>query len=237
MILAVQTPAYFAAVHACAPLLAADVVVAAESFRFSRKENVHRAAIRTQTGTSWISVPVLSRGAAARIGDMEIDRHQPWGELHRRTLEYNYHNAAWYYYYAGAVDEIIRGATGDLAGLLQACGHFAALNLQAAARQRSSTELLQLEDRNARLLAWADACGCDRALVWPHELDLLDLPRLCAAGLGVMTLEFHPAPYHQQAPGFRPGLSLLDLLFNEGPGAADHIRKHTRLREVCSGCL
>ena len=55
MILAAAPPAYFPPPAACAKLAAADVVVCAESFRFSRKEGTHRTAIRSMTGRRWLS--------------------------------------------------------------------------------------------------------------------------------------------------------------------------------------
>ena len=74
MILTVQPPAYFAPVEACARLLTAEVVIEAEGFRFSRKEAVHRAAIRAGAGVQWLSVPVLSPGhPGARISELAID--------------------------------------------------------------------------------------------------------------------------------------------------------------------
>ncbi|HOT95863.1 MAG TPA: WbqC family protein [bacterium] len=233
MIMAVQPPAYFASVKECAKLLTAEVVVEAESFRFSRKESIHRAAIRTRTGVHWLSVPVLSRGKpGARIDELEIDPRQPWGDLHLRTLEYTYHNAAWYYFYSDAVSGIIRGAGSSLATLLRATGRFAVRSLQATATCFSSTELPAVADRTGRVLAWAAACGCNCYLVWPFEVALLDRARLRDAGITLLQLEFGAAPYHQQMPDFQPGLSILDLLFNEGPAAADHIRKSVEYRVV-----
>ncbi len=233
MILTVQPPAYFAPVEACARLLTAEVVIEAEGFRFSRKEAVHRAAIRAGAGVQWLSVPVLSPGhPGARISELAIDQHQPWAELHLRTLEYHYHNAAWYYYYAGAVAGIIRGAGPSLAGLLRESSQFVTQSLQAAATRLASSELPVVADRTARILAWAAACGCDRYLVWPFEAALLDRARLREAGITLMVLDYNAAPYHQQTPEFQPGLSVLDLLFNEGPAAAEHIRKNVRCRVV-----
>ena len=230
MILAVEPPAYFPPPAGCAKLAAADVIVRADTFRFSRKEGVHRTAIRTLTGQCWLSVPVLGSGVpGARIADLAIDVRQPWADEHWRALEYNYHNAAYYYYYADAVEGIIRSAGSSLAALLTAAGGFASGSLDLRGQMISSSGLPEVSERTGRLLAWAEVCGCDRYLIHPGEAGLLDLPRLKAAGIGLVTLDFTAAPYHQQVPGFLPGLSLLDLLFNEGPAAAEYLRANTRI--------
>ncbi len=230
MILAAAPPAYFPSPAALSKLAAADVVVRAESFRFSRKEGAHRTAIRTRTGRRWLSVPVLGSGLpGSRISDLAIDSRQPWAEEHWRVLEYNYHNAAYFYYYAEVVERIIRGAGESLAALLTETGHFASSYLELRAQVISSSALPEVVDRTGRLLAWAEACGCDRYLIHPGEAGLLDLPRLEGAGIGLVQIEFTEAPYHQQGPGFLPGLSLLDLIFNEGPAAAGYVQANTRI--------
>ena len=230
MILATAPPAYFPPPAACAKLAAADVVVSAESFRFSRKEGTHRTAIRTMTGRRWLSVPVVGSGwPGTRISDLAIDFNQPWADEHWRVLEYNYHNAAYFYYYAEAVERIIRGAGQSLVGLLADAGQFVRGSLALRARVISSSLLPEVAERTGRLLAWAEACGCDRYLIHPGEAGLLDLPRLEAAGIGLDRIEFTEAPYHQQGPGFLPGLSLLDLLFNEGPAAAGYLQANIRI--------
>lgn len=233
MILTVHAPAYFPEVSTCASLLAVDVVVFAETFRYHRKEGAHRAAIRTLNGPRWLSVPVLrEERAGACIIELKIDGSQPWLERHRRALEYNYRNAAYYYYYADAVQGIMQESGLSLASLLRASTDFTINCLNAKAAMISSRELPALEERTERLIAWAAACGCDRCLIRPGEVALLDLPRLKRAGITLVCLEYAGTPYPQQYPGFLPGLSILDLLFNEGADAAEHIRRNSRPGEI-----
>jgi hypothetical protein len=231
MIFTVQTPAYFPPLAGCAKMAAADVIVRAESFRFSRKEWAHRAGILTAVGVRWLSIPVLSKGrAAARIEELAIDAHQPWQEQHWRALEYNYHNAPYFYYYADGVRALIHAAGTSLVQLLASAVDFTGNCLNLKGKWISSSGLPDIADRTDRVLAWAALCGCDHYLIWPFEEALLDVPRLGSAGIRLRILEFEEAPYHQQFSGFVPGLSLLDLLFNEGPQAGSYIARNSRSR-------
>jgi hypothetical protein len=231
MILAVQPPAYFPPLAQCAKALAADVLIQADSFQFRKQEPPHRTAIRTLIGAGWLSVPVLSKSQpGARIMDLSIDARQPWAEAHWRALEYNYHNSAYFYYYADAVERAIRGAGASLAELLEQTGQFTARSLNLAAKIIAGSALPMVKERTDRLLTWANACGCDRYLLWPYEVALLDAERLRTAGVLLLILAFDPVPYHQQFAGFEPDLSILDLLFNEGPAAADYIKKNSQVQ-------
>ena len=230
MMLAVQSPGYFLPVEECGLLLAADVVVVADTFQFSRKTARHRAAIKTAAGARWLTVPVSGGSGAARICDLAIDRSQPWPEYHWRTLEYNYHNAAYFPYYAGEIERLLTSGADQLVELLEQSGEMVGRALHARTRTVLASRLEPIADRSDRVIAWARACGADRYLLRPHELELLDRERIIAAGIALCPWEYRPAPYHQQYEGFLPGLSILDLLCNEGPAAASIIKGNSWIR-------
>lgn len=231
MILAVEPPAYFPPPARCAKAFAADVIIHADSFQFRKQEIINRAAIKTAAGSRWLTVPVLSKNnSGARIMDLAIDARQAWAEAHWRALEYNYHNTAYFYYYADELEKVIRSGSAALGELLRMAGLFTWKSLNIKAQIVPASELPLVADRTERLLVWARACGCDRYLLWPVEADLLDLERLSAAGLVLLPLEFNMAPYHQQFSGFLPDLSILDLLFNEGPMAGEYINRNSLVR-------
>lgn len=230
MMLAVQSPGYFLPVEECGLLLAADVVVVADTFQFSRKSARHRAAIKSAAGARWLTVPVSGGAAAARLCDLAIDNSQPWPEEHWRAMEYNYHNAAYFPYYAGEIERLLASGAVKLAELLELTFEMVWRGLHAGARTVLASQLEPLADRSDRVIAWARACGADRYLLRPVELELLDRERIAAAGIALSPCEYRTAPYHQQYDGFLPGLSVLDLLFNEGPAAASIIKRNSWIR-------
>ena len=53
-----------------------------------------------------------------------------------------------------------------------------------------------------------------------------DESKFAAAGLALYYNDYVPVPYPQTAPGFEPGLSVLDALFNVGwSGVADLVNE------------
>jgi|GEM_PF-293465 hypothetical protein len=225
MLLTIVQPSYFPPLAHFAKALCADVVVHAESFQFRKHDFVHRTAIKTVAGARWLSLPILSKAHSHdAIDEMKIDARQPWNEAHLRSLVYNYHNAAWYDYYADGLETILKTPQASLGALLTATNRFLRDQLAPAMKVISSRVLPRIPDRTGRLLAWLEAAHCDSYLLWPHEMSLLEAGRLAENGIRLERFTYDDRPYYQQFGAYLPGLGLLDLLLNEGPAAADWLR-------------
>lgn len=219
MILTVLQPSYFLPIAECARLLLADVVVFAETFSFKKNDVIHRTAVKTLSGRSWLSVPVLSRHRQGQmIRNMLIDANQPWSIRHWRTLECNYRNSPYYYLYADVVQKIIFESGEKLIDLLFLSEKLILHALKMPLDVVSSYDLsFQIKDRTERVLSWLEACNCDTYLLRPYETVLIDCKALFNYNKKVQVFTYQDYPYHQQFYNFLPGLSILDLLFNEGP--------------------
>jgi hypothetical protein len=227
MILTVLRPAYFMPISDCARSQLADVIVFAETHQFSKQETIHRTAIKTITGKVWLSVPVLhSELIGQSIAAAHIDARQPWQKKHLRALELNYRNSPYYYWHADGVIGTLSAAGERLSDLLWSCSRLLFSALDVHARLIGSSALdHQIADRTDRALAWLKACACDTYLLPPEELGLLDQNRLRQSDIRIIAPVSHPVNYHQQYGAFVPGLSSLDLLFNEGPDAPAILKK------------
>ncbi|MDZ7725053.1 MAG: WbqC family protein [candidate division KSB1 bacterium] len=94
-VLTVIAPEYFPRISTLARVLAADVVVWADTFSFSKQCAMNRTRIKTVTGPEWLTVPVLHQGKA-RFKDIEIDPEHHWRHNHCKTLLVNYMNSPYY---------------------------------------------------------------------------------------------------------------------------------------------
>jgi len=228
MILTVLRPSYFMPIADSARVQLSDIVVLAETHQFSKQETINRMAIKTITGKSWLTVPVV-RGErfGQSIAAARIDARQPWQKNHLRALEFNYRNTPYYYWHADGVAGVLSNAGESLNQLLLACSRLLFSALDVRARLVGSSALdHQITDRTERALSWLAASGCDTYLLPREELALLDQQRLRRNGIRVLAPACHPQTYHQSYGVFVPGLSSLDLLFNEGPDAPAILDKH-----------
>lgn len=184
---------------------------------------MHRNRIRTGSprGWDWLSVPVLTKGKfTQKICEARIDPSIPWARKHWRAIEWNYRRAPHFREYAGEFRALYERPWERFADLTCAFIRLI-LRLLGIPVEFQRTSELGLEGRSTGLiLNLCRAMGADTYLSGIHGRDYLDVPELERHGIRVVFQEFRPPVYPQCWPGpFVPNLSVIDLLFNCGPGS------------------
>src|SRR5438067_514405 len=68
-----------------------DVMVLLDSVQFEKNYFQNRNRIRTSSGWTWMTVPVLTKGRSRQpISNVRIRNDQPWRRKHRRALLQHY---------------------------------------------------------------------------------------------------------------------------------------------------
>jgi hypothetical protein len=194
--------AFFAALRPAEKLL----LEAQENYRKQTYRN--RCLILTAQGIQPLTVPVLdgSRSEKVKTAEIEIDYRQNWIHRHWRTLQTAYGNSPYFEYYADYFHDIY----------VQKHTRLFDLNLA----------LLRLLLRCLRLAAPLELTGIYELAYPSPVLDFRDCltPKAARAPTQPDSPAVTPPIPYQQAfgAGFEPGLSLLDLLFMQGPAAGDY---------------
>lgn len=188
-------------------LLQADSLLLDAHEHYHKQTYRNRCLVLTAQGPQPLTVPVLdgNRAEKVRTSEIEIDYRQNWPHRHFRTLQTAYNASPYFGYYADYLQDIYA---------------------QKPAR---------LWDLNLAMLRFLLRC-----LRWPLPVDftteylspsplpsftptLLDLRDVLTPKTGPKAAEpDSPSqlPYAQVfGPGFVPALSVLDLLFMQGPAA------------------
>ena len=77
--------------------------------------------------------------------------------------------------------------------------------------------------KTERLVQILQRVGAKHYISGPTARDYLDEGRLTQAGISLEYMRYDYTEYPQLYPPFDPQLSILDLLFMTGPGAAEYI--------------
>ncbi len=196
--------AFFAALRPAEKLL----LEAQENYRKQTYRN--RCLILTAQGVQPLTVPVLdgNRSEKVKSSEIEIDYRQNWVHRHWRTLQTAYGNSPYFEYYADYFRDIY----------VQKPARLFDLNLA----------LLHLLLRCLRLPVAVELTATYEPAYPAPVLDFRDrlTPKAGSAAGQPDTPADRPLPRpYQQAFGldFVPGLSLLDLLFMQGPAAGDYL--------------
>ena len=211
-----------------AELLRADGILLEAHEHYRKQTYRNRCLIRTAQGVQALTVPVIDGNRAEKVAAtaIEIDYRQNWIHRHWRTLQTAYGNSPYFDYYADYFHDIYVRKPAMLFDL----------NLQ----------LLKLLLRCFRLplpISFTTEYHAHYPSDLPVELSapspihkltysLLDRRDWLTPKTATRTPEPDtPAasglvrPYPQVfGPGFEPGLSVLDLLFSQGPAAGSFFR-------------
>ncbi len=200
-----------------AALMHADGLLLEAHEHYRKQTFRNRCLIRTAQGVQPLTIPVLdgNRAEKVSISEIAIDYRQNWIHRHWRTLQTAYGNSPYFEYYADYLHDIYVSKPALLFDLniqflrlLLKCFRLTlplALTTEYHAEYPTNASPLTLPP--------ADPILDRRDLLTPKAASLTPRPDTPAASALVR-------PYPQVfGPGFEPGLSVLDLLFSQGPAA------------------
>ena len=203
-----------------AALLRADGLLLEAHEHYRKQTYRNRCLIRTAQGVQALTVPVLdgNRADKVSVATIEIDYRQSWVHRHWRTLQTAYGNSPYFEYYADYLHDIYVAKPARLFDL-----NLQFLRLLLRCFRLPLPIALTTEYRAHYPVSEPSA----HSLIHPFAHSLLDQRDWLTPKPSAKTPEPDtPAaaalvrPYPQVfGPGFEPGLSVLDLLFSQGPAA------------------
>ncbi len=170
---------------------------------FPKQTYRNRALIMTAGGVRPLIVPVVrTQGNHSRTEDIAIDYRTRWNVVHLRTLEAAYAASPYYFYYKDGLCTILESRHERLLELNQSLLHWL-------------LKCLKIHVEIALTADWLPPAGS------PSDYRYAFSPKQPSPTL---------PPYYQvfsDRHPFSPGLSVLDLLFNLGPEAANYLKNIT----------
>lgn len=176
---------------------------------YSKQTYRNRCRIMGPNGVLTLSIPVKKRtGIKNLLKDIRIDYDTPWNKIHWKSMVASYAASPFFEYMMD-----------DLVGFYERKYNFL-IDLNQ-----------QLLEQTLQLLGMDITVKCSNAFLEitgetdPRHFIHPKLEKVLADP------DFKPLVYHQvfsDRLGFQANLSILDLLFNEGPGARDTLQKSLR---------
>lgn len=203
------TTAYLPPVKYFTLLLHCDIVTIEAFENYQKQSYRNRCRISGPNGINVLCVPVDKQGMTkVCIKDLKISYHEPWPKIHWRTITTAYNNSPFFLFYRDELEPFYHKRYDFLLDF--------------------NYELLLL------VLRWL---RCERQVRYSTSFE----------SVGALPSDYryllHPKKetslscksYHQvffDTFGFIPGLSIIDLIFNEGPGSFDFINNNEKNEET-----
>lgn len=202
-----------------------DLFVLLDEVQFPRGQSfANRNRVKTHNGTTWLTVPVsIPSGEKGKVPYTDVAfGGDKWRRKHLRTLQMNYKKAPYYEEVYGLVERELEKAE-----------DFTEMNISLIA---SIADYLGIGTPTARLSELLDDFGEKTELIVDicretgsgaylsgtgGGKEYNDEEMLAGHGIELRYSDFEHPEYPQQWDGFESHLSVIDLLFNCGPGSRE----------------
>lgn len=233
MILTAHQPVYLPWLGLFHKIALADTFVSFNQAQYLIYNWNNRNKIKTVTGDTWLSVPVLRKGyREKRISEIEIDNSRPWRRKHWHSIYQNYKKTPYFDKHAPFFEHVYQKEWYYLANLnefmlkwfLETLGiHVKFLRASDFHFQGQSSDLVldMCKQLGAHVFIFG-ALGKDYARVEAFE----------AAGIRVIFQDYQHPTYSQQYKDFISHLSIIDLLFNCGNESSDILMRGNLSRDA-----
>ncbi len=208
-----------------------DEFILYDDMQYTRRDWRNRNKIVTPDGLLWLTIPVLSKGKYdQKINETKVADHT-WVDSHWKSIQCNYARAK----YFGKYEERIRG-------IYEACRkeeYLSRINtlfireicdiLEIRTKISRSSEYRLAEGKTSRLVQLVKDAGGDAYLSGPAAKDYIEEHLFSEEGIALEWMDYSGYPPYRQLSGhFEHGVSVLDLIFNEGERALEFIKHYHR---------
>ncbi|MFQ5769885.1 MAG: WbqC family protein [bacterium] len=217
MILAAHQPCYLPNLTFFYKMCQADVFILADDLKYTTHNLINRTKIKTARGVHWLSVPVRTKGRLKQlIHAVQIDTAQNWQHKHWKSLLVNYKYAAYFDKYADFFENLYTKSWCNLLQLNLEIIVYILKCLNISTKILFSSELNLQGKGSQRLINLLEKLECDTYITEAAYRSYLSPELFRDYGFKLNFFSYHYSIYHQQFGDFVAGLSIADLLFNEG---------------------
>jgi hypothetical protein len=204
----------------------ADEFILYDDAQYTRRDWRNRNKIKCQNGIRWLSIPVEAKSNFySKIKEMKI-ADKKWGAQHWKTIAHNYARAA----YFRAYDEIFEELYLNTAEV-----YLSEINYKFI---RKINEILGINtkiswswdykfegSKTEKLLSLCKSAGATEYISGPTAKDYLNDELFKKENIKLAWMDYSNYPeYRQLYPPFEHQVSIIDLIFNAGPGAIKYMK-------------
>lgn len=204
-----------------------DIFIFHDTLQYTKSDWRNRNYIKTQTGTSMITVPVRYKHVSQRIDETLIDYSGHWLKKMANKFRQAYNLTPFYEIYFDSFFSMLNEQHDTISSLNQRIILWFMKKLDIKTTIMSSTEFSPVGTKTFRIIDILQKINAATYVSGPAAASYLDIKLFSESGIGLEYKTYDYNPYPQLYPPFVGNVSILDLLFNVGPEAKNCITSKT----------
>jgi hypothetical protein len=203
-----------------------DEFILFDDVQYTRRDWRNRNKIKTPNGPVWLSIPVQVKGKfEQRINETRVS-DATWPAIHWKTIAQNYASAPYFRKYRDVFETLYLSTNETYLSEIN-CRFLRAICEVLGIRSRISwsSDYVITEGKTERLVSLCQQAGAAEYLSGPAARAYMDETLFTAAGINLLFMNYSGYPeYNQLYPPFEHSVSMIDLIFNEGPNAPVYMK-------------
>jgi hypothetical protein len=219
MIVSIHQPNYLPWLGYFDKIARSDVFVLLDDVQLVRgKSFTIRNRVKTSNGVTWLTVPVVNKSEQKTIKDNLIVQDGKWQKTHWKTIELSYRKSAYFNRYETMFGQVYQSPWENLSKMNTALIKIVKEQMGISTKLVLSSEIGISETGAEKILSILKALKADKYITGEGEGSKRYIREedFKANGIELVFQRFQHPTYHQLWGDFIPGLSIIDLLFNEG---------------------
>ncbi len=203
-----------------------DEFVLLDDVQYTRRDWRNRNIIKTRHGLKWITIPVEVKGRFdSKINEVEAFGEE-WRTHHWNQLSDAYKEAPFFELYKDVFKPLFLNDTEKKISIINYKFIFAINNLMGITTPiRWSSEFSTTQDKTNRLISICKCLNADEYISGPAAKAYLNEAEFHKHHIQVRWANYDGyKEYPQLHPPFVHGITILDLLFNQGENAKDFLK-------------
>ena len=202
-----------------------DIFVFFDDVQYNSSGFQNRNYIKTNTGKTLLSVPVLSK-FDSKINEIKIDKTKNWFKKHKKSIMTNYSKTDFFEDYKNSIEEIYETEYEYLVELNTKVIKFFLNELKIKTKIIFSSSLNLDSNSPKKILEICKKFNADKYISGVHwGLENLNLKEFSDNQIKIEFQKFLHPIYKQCHSPFIPNLSTLDLILNEGKNGRKILEK------------
>lgn len=201
-----------------------DIFVIYDEVQYTKNDWRNRNLIKTKEGLHWLSIPIRQEHLDQKIFETNVS-FSGWSKKHKNSLQINYGKALYFKEYKDTFFEIYDNASTNLSEINKAFIQKICEILEIKTKIIDSRELNLEGDKVERLIDACKKLNATKYLSGPAAKNYMNEVLFNENNIEIEWMDYADyKEYNQLYPPFEHGVSILDLIFNEGPNARSFLK-------------